>query len=239
MQSPTIPLLLIAAVVGGVVAAGVCALWLSDAESDRSAGLTAPVPSDASQAVLARLDTLSQQVGDVADRVATLERQAKRVSTSSFSEKKAEERVAELSARLEALEERPPSAPSGELAGAAPVIDAKVETALRSIRKRETANKWRNGTNKRQANLDRRLARMQASLNLSPGQVDSLRQVHEEQHQRTLEVIQLWEEGQAGDEALGGLKRTNHQTYQESLASILTPTQLQQHQQQQGSGGKD
>jgi hypothetical protein len=148
--------------------------------------------------------------------------------------------MVELSGRLEALEQRPQPGAVADSSVAAPVISAKVESALKSIRKRETANKWRVGTEKRHANLDRRLARLQSSLDLNPGQVDSLRQVHEEQHRRTLETIRLWEEDLESEANLGGLKRTNYQTYQEALAGILTPAQLQLHQQQQqASGGKD
>lgn len=112
---------------------------------------------------------------------------------------------------------------SGKGKASAPSIDpVAFDEALKSARKREATRKFEGDLERRAEQLDRRVAKYEASLGLTSSQSSSLRTALENQQAREAELIRMWNEGATG---LGQVKADNRQAFSDELGGFLNDEQ--------------
>ncbi|MCP5020416.1 MAG: hypothetical protein GY930_01460 [bacterium] len=109
-----------------------------------------------------------------------------------------------------------------------PMFRDQVENVLGEIRKDALVNRSTVQQDKRTANLEPTLAKMQSRLGLNQSQVTEMRTALESKIAMDAELTQRWRDGES-NEVLGQVKRDNRATHQAELERILTPSQLEQH----------
>ncbi len=109
-----------------------------------------------------------------------------------------------------------------------PMFRDQVENVLGEIRKDALAKGSTVQQEKRTANLEPSLAKMQSRLGLNQSQVTEMRTALESKITMDAELTQRWRDGES-NEVLGQVKRDNQATHQAELERILTPAQLEQH----------
>ena len=205
--------------------------------------VTATVPVE----VRDELAALREENRQLVERIVALERRPQPIQTAPFPTEEDAATREELAALAKKVARWMPKASQGgspeslddpEAIEPTPAFTATVERTLRSIRRREKADGWRRGTRDSLKKLDNRLDRMRSDLNLSDYQVDELRTAFTGAHERNLELIRLWEEGETSDEHLGEIKRTNREQHEQALASILTAEQHHRHRAAREQDGK-
>ena len=149
---------------------------------------------------------------------------------------------AELDGLLGALEARMAqidrsTAPALEFDGTRETFDARVATALATIRKQEKVDGLRDYQRKRAERIDEDMARIDSWLGLAQPQSAALRTALLAQYEREDEQRRLWEEG-ADPEYVGELKRADRELFRAEAERALDPEQYQTFWNRAGAGGK-
>ena len=107
-----------------------------------------------------------------------------------------------------------------------PELQATVETALSSIRKKEQLEEQGIREQRRAEKIEKQLERGIELLGLDTYQVGQMRTLLTTQAARDDELMSAWEAGGSAEE-LGEVKRGYQEEYQAELTRILTPQQLE------------
>lgn len=237
MHSRSLLLVLLVVLVGG--AAGALAAHLAGPADSSDVTFAIEGADSSSSELLVELREIREAQQGLLARLVALEQRPPAVTTSSFDQEKTRQQIEALTLEVNRLSERAPRADEGEpviLGGdGEKVLVEKLAKKLEETQRSASAKGWRQGSEKRQAAIEDRLAKLQSDLGLNANQVDDLRTAFTEQHDREMEMIRRWEAG----EPVGEMKGENHRTHQAALQRIFTPTQLEQFRaRQRERGGK-
>ena len=111
----------------------------------------------------------------------------------------------------------------------------QLQSTLGEIRREQTAEKIRAGQEKRLAQLDERMAKMESQLGLSRDQSNRMRTALLARYEREDDLLIRWQSGE-DPEILGEVKAEDAALHQAEVELILTPTQLETYRQSAGRG---
>ncbi|MEM7205125.1 MAG: hypothetical protein AAF628_33030 [Planctomycetota bacterium] len=236
MQSRFALLLAAAVVVGGATAAFTTLLLVDSMRGTREAapaGRTAPGTPTLEARMSERLAALQRQLRELRQRLDMLESRP-----APAPRRPVGELVSPTD--LESFKEEVRQSLATSKTGSAPpqLLKTQVAEALASIRKDEAVERVTKGAAKRREQLERRLDGMTQWLGLDARQIDQMRAVLTASDERDQDVIRMWRAG-VDDEVLGQAKESNRQEFVDSVATVLTPAQLQAFQADEDGEGKD
>lgn len=182
----------------------------------------APASTAHNAELLASIDALNERLARVELRPAPV---AQRAPVGGGEEFVTREEFDALRAELQAaLLVRAGSAGGRELQS--DEFKQQLASTLTELRKDEVAEKFEAKHEKRTAQLDLTLPKLQDALGMTATQTNQMRSAMLAQYEREAELLRRWRAGE-DDEVLGELKQSDQETHRAELREFLSEEQLE------------